>query len=80
MEIEELMTDKQTERQAEFPLVDSTPSVKGSSENTDFCRLFISAFLLDPFYRRGRVYKRKICVSVCLSVRLSVITFSFFEY
>ena len=42
------------------------------------------AFLLDPFYRRGRVYKRKFCGSVCLwvclSVDLSVITFSFFEY
>ena len=41
-------------------------------------------FLLDPFYRRGRVYKRKFCLSVCLcdcvSVRLSVITFSYFEY
>ena len=23
-------------------------------------------FLLDPFYRRGRVYKRKFCLSVCL--------------
>ena len=33
-------------------------------------------FLLDPFYRRGRVYKRKFCVCVCLSV----ITFTFFEY
>ena len=25
-------------------------------------------FLLDPFYRRGRVYKRKFCLSVCLCV------------
>ena len=25
-------------------------------------------FLLDPFYRRGRVYKRKFCLSVCLSI------------
>ena len=33
-------------------------------------------FLLDPFYRRGRVYKRKFCLSVCVSV----ITVSFFEY
>ena len=37
-------------------------------------------FLLDPFYRRGRVYNRKFCVSVCLSVDLSVITFSFSDY
>ena len=37
-------------------------------------------FLLDPFYRRGRVYKRKFCLCVCGSVDLSVITFSFFEY
>ena len=36
----------------------------------------IATFLLAPFYRRGRVYKRKFCLSVCLSV----ITFSFFEY
>ena len=28
--------------------------------------------LLDPFYRRGRVYKRKFCLCVCLSVCLFV--------
>ena len=33
-------------------------------------------FLLDLFYRRGRVYKRKFCLCGCLSV----ITFSFYEY
>ena len=31
-------------------------------------KTFFSPFLLDPFYRRGWVYKRKFCVPVCLSV------------
>jgi len=34
---EKVMTDKQTNRQAEFSLVDSTPSVKGSSKNRYPC-------------------------------------------
>ena len=32
-------------------------------------------FLLAPFHRGGRVLDRKFCLSVCLSVDLSVITF-----
>ena len=28
--------------------------------------LYLLLFLLAPFYRRGRVYKRKFCLSVCL--------------
>ena len=33
LEKEKVMTDKQTDRQAEFSLVDLIPSVKGSSKN-----------------------------------------------
>ena len=37
----------------------------------------IVCFSLDPSYLRGRVYKRKFCLYVCLSVRLYVITSTF---
>ena len=34
--------------------------------------MVLGQVLLNPFYRRGRVYKRKFCVSMCLCVCLSV--------
>ena len=37
-----------------------------SYQNIKFCH---QHFLLDPFYRRDRVYKRKFCLSVCGFVR-----------
>ena len=59
--------------------VSTLRGVTDFESNFGSCSYF-TQFLLDPFYRRGRVYKRKFCLSVCLSVRLSVITFSYFEY
>ena len=44
------------------------PKMMTSFMNTN-SPILVLLFLLDPFHRRGRVYKRKFCVSVCLSVR-----------
>ena len=43
-----------------------------------FAILCANLFLLDPFYRRGRVYKRKFCLCVCLSVCLWICPSSLF--
>ena len=40
----------------------------------------VFGFLFETFNRRGRVLDRKFCLSVCLWIYLSVITFSFSEY
>ena len=48
-------------------------STKRNCTQRSFCLgqlgSLITMFLLDPFYRRGRVYKRKFCLSLRLSVR-----------
>ena len=53
------------------------PSYKESLQKLKLCYCCVllitsNRFLLDPFYRRGPVYKRKFCLSVCVSVCLCV--------
>ena len=47
-------------------IFDATPIIHNLRSNV----LHTGCFLLDPFYRRGRVYKRKFCLSVCVFVRM----------
>ena len=48
-----------------FHKLSALPSVSSFCFWLEMCN---ACFLLDPFYRRGRVYKRKFCLSVCVSV------------